>query len=106
MPRPIRCKRVGFKPNTTYFKPAGVRLIELEESILTVEELEAVRLNDLLNLDQTEAAKKMNISQPTFHRLLIEARKKIADALVNGKAIRIEGGNFRISKGRHKKFNS
>ncbi|MBU3940967.1 MAG: DUF134 domain-containing protein, partial [Nanoarchaeota archaeon] len=79
MVRPRRCRRVGFQPNTTYFKPAGVRLIELEESILTVEELEAVRLNDLLELDQIESAKKMNISQPTFHRLLIEARKKIAD---------------------------
>jgi predicted DNA-binding protein (UPF0251 family) len=108
MPRPRRCRRVGFQPDINYFKPAGVRLVDLEESILTVEELEAIRLNDLLELDQVESAKKMNISQPTFHRLLIEARKKIANALINGKAIRIQGGNFKFSKGfgrRHRKIN-
>jgi len=96
MPRPRRCRRVGFDPDITYFKPAGVRIRELEETILTVDELEAVRLKDLLELDQQEAAKKMNISQPTFHRLVLTARKKIASALVKGKAIKIEGGNFKL----------
>jgi len=97
MPRPRRCRRVCFKPNITYFKPAGIRIVDLEESILTVDEFEAVRLKDLLGLEQEEAAKKMNISQPTFHRLVVSARKKIADAIINGKAIRIEGGNFKFS---------
>ena len=96
MPRPRRCRRVSFRPDITYFKPAGVRLSGLNECILTIDELEAIRLKDLLGIDQTEAAKQMNISQPTFHRLLLEARKKIADAVVNGKAIRIEGGYFRM----------
>jgi len=100
MPRPRLCRRVRFQPGTTYFKPAGARLAHLEENILTVEEFEAIRLNDLLNLDQIEAAKKMNISQPTFHRLLVEARKKVADAIVNGKAIKIEGGNFKFVRRR------
>jgi hypothetical protein len=55
-----------------------------------------VRLNDLEGMDQIEAAKKMEISQPTFHRLVVCARKKIADAIVNGKAIKVEGGNIKI----------
>lgn len=96
MPRPRLRRRVWFQPNITYFKPAGIRMVNLEESILTVDEFEAVRLKDFLGLEQEQAAKKMNISQPTFHRLLLEARKKIADALTNGKAIRIEGGNFKM----------
>lgn len=96
MPRPRRYRRVGFEPDVTYFKPAGIRLIELEESTVTVDEFEAIRLKDFLGLEQEEAAKKMNISQPTFHRLVLAARKKIADAIVNGKAIKIEGGNFKM----------
>ena len=100
MSRPRRCRRVGFPPKVTYFKPAGVRMIELEDSVLTVDEYEAVRLKDLLGLSQEEAAKKMNISQPTFHRLILSARKKISDAIVNGKAIRIEGGQVRFARGR------
>ena len=83
-------------PDTTYFKPAGIRMTELEETILTVDEYEAVRLKDFENLEQTEAAKKMQISQPTFNRLLSSARKKLADAIINGKAIKIEGGNYRF----------
>jgi predicted DNA-binding protein (UPF0251 family) len=67
---------------------------DLEESIVTVDEFEAVRLKDLEGLDQEEAAKRMGISQPTFHRLILAARKKTADAITNGKAIRIEGGNY------------
>lgn len=96
MPRPRRCRRVGLMPNVTYFKPAGVRLSELSEVILAVDEFEAVRLKDLKEMDQESSAKKMNISQPTFHRLVISARKKIADAIVNGKAIKIEGGTYKM----------
>ena len=94
MPRPRRCRRIWHKPGVTYFKPAGVRMAQLEEVILTVDEYEAVRLKDLEDLDQEECAKKMNISQPTFHRLVSDARKKISDALINGKAIKVEGGNI------------
>lgn len=74
--------------------------MHLEESVLTIDEFEAIRLKDLQNLEQGECAEKMNISQPTFHRLIISARKTIADAIVNGKAIRIEGGNYIIDKDR------
>ena len=103
MPRPPVLRRVWFSPCVTYFKPRGVGLSGLEETTLHIDELEAMRLKDLLGMTQSEAAKKMNVSQPTFHRLVLSARKKVADALVNGKAIRIEGGNvkmFRRGQGR------
>jgi predicted DNA-binding protein (UPF0251 family) len=93
-------RRVFFEPGVTYFKPAGVRLRGMLETVLTVDEFEAIRLKDHEDMDQTEAAKKMGISQPTFQRLYESARKKIAEALVNGKAIRIEGGHYRFI-GRH-----
>ncbi|MCD6575694.1 MAG: DUF134 domain-containing protein [Nanoarchaeota archaeon] len=94
MPRPVKFRRVGFAPNVNYFKPMGIPMAQLEEVVLTVEEFEAIRLKDVEGLDQVEAAEKMGISQPTFNRILCSARKKIADAIVNGKAIRIEGGNY------------
>ncbi|RJQ17052.1 DUF134 domain-containing protein [Candidatus Woesearchaeota archaeon] len=92
MVRPRLFRRIAFSPHITYFKPRGVPLRELEEVILPVDEFEAVRLKDLEGLEQEACARKMNISQPTFHRLVLSARKKIADAIVNGKAIKIEGG--------------
>lgn len=100
MPRPRRCRRIWFEPGVTYFKPRGVRMIDLAESVLTKDELEAIRLSDYGEMDQEKAAKKMDISQPTFHRLLLSARRKVADALVNGKAIRIEGGVYKMMPGR------
>ncbi len=89
MARPRRCRFVMFQPTVAYFKPAGVALAQLSEVALGMDELEALRLVDYLGLTQEEAASRMAVSQPTMHRLLIEARKKIVDALVNGKAIRI-----------------
>jgi len=96
MPRPRRCRWIWYQPRITYFKPVGVPLAGLEEITLTYDELEAFRLHCLEELDQTEAAEKMRISQPTFHRTLQQACKKIADALVNGKAIKIEGGDVKM----------
>jgi len=98
MARPRLCRRILAEPDVTYFKPRGIPLRELEETILSVDEFEAVRLKDLEGLEQEECAKKMNISQPTFHRLVLSARKNIADAIVNGKAIKIEGGNFKYKQ--------
>ncbi len=97
MSRPYKCRRVAFIPGITFFKPAGIPLRALEEIRLTVEEAEAIRLKDLEGLEQEEGAEKMHISRPTFQRVLASARRKIADVLLNGKAIRIEGGNFEIS---------
>ena len=94
MARPVKWRRVGFVPQATYFKPAGVPLRALEEVALTVEEAEAIRLKDLEGLEQEECSERMRISRPTFHRVLQSARRKVAEALVNGKALRIDGGNF------------
>jgi len=92
MVRPRRLRRVAYMPEMTYFKPAGIPLRNLEEVVLSVEETEAIRLKELENLDQEQAAVRMNISRPTFQRVLESARKKVADALLNGKAIKIAGG--------------
>lgn len=100
MPRPLKCRRVAFMPEINFFKPAGIPLRALEEVRLTVEEAEAIRLKELEGLEQEAGAEKMNISRPTFQRILASARQKMADALLNGKAIRIEGGNFKVSHGR------
>ena len=97
MVRPRRFRRVKLQPEVDYFKPRGIPLSSLTEVILQVDEFEAIRLKDLESLEQEECAKKMNISQPTFHRLVSSARKKIADAIVNGKAIKIQGGNYKIN---------
>jgi predicted DNA-binding protein (UPF0251 family)/predicted Fe-Mo cluster-binding NifX family protein len=96
MPRPNKCCRVCCIPGATYFKPAGIPLKMLEEIQLTVEEAEALRLKDLQGLEQEQGARQMNISRPTFQRVLAKARKKVADALLNGKAIRVEGGNYEL----------
>lgn len=97
-PRPYRFRRVWREPGVNYFKPAGIRLAEMEIVNLTVDELEAVRLSDLEGKTQEEAAKKMDISQPTFHRIVESAHRKIAEALVDGKAIKIEGGHYTYTK--------
>lgn len=91
-----RCRRVGFPPAFTSFGPAAAGSVDPEEMILTVEEFEAVRLKDLEGHDQITCARMMEISQPTFHRLVISARRKIADALTHGKTIKIEGGHYRF----------
>ena len=104
MPRPRRIRRIFFEPEVTYFKPAGIMLKDLQDSILTKEELEAIRLIDLENISQNKAGKQMKISQPTLSRLLNSARKKLADALINGKAIKIQGGNFKMAIPRRRGF--
>jgi predicted DNA-binding protein (UPF0251 family)/predicted Fe-Mo cluster-binding NifX family protein len=96
MPRPTCPRNVGFLPGVTFFKPAGVRIGDLKEVVLGNDELEAVRLKNLVGLSQDEAAERMNVSQPTFHRLLSSAYTKMTDAIVNGKALRIEGGNISV----------
>jgi uncharacterized protein len=96
MPRPVKCRRVNFLPEVKYYKPAGVPIRNVEEVCLSIEEVESIRLKDLEGLEQEESAEMMNISRPTFHRVLNSARHKIAEALFSGKAIRISGGNFEI----------
>jgi predicted DNA-binding protein (UPF0251 family) len=90
MSRPIKRRRVIGRPNSSYFKPAGIRMFELEESNLSLPEFEAIRLIDFKRISQKEAGEKMHISQSTLSRVLTSGRGKIADAIINGKAIRIE----------------
>jgi predicted DNA-binding protein (UPF0251 family) len=90
-------RRVDFLPQVTYFKPAGVPLTSLQEVRLTIEEAESIRLKDIEGMEQDECAQRMRVSRTTFARILSVARQKIADALLNGKAIRIEGGNYEMA---------
>lgn len=97
MPRPRQCRRVARLPQATYYKPRGVPLRALEQVALTVDELEAIRLADLEGLYQEEAAKRMNVSRQTFGRIAEAAHRKIADALVHGKALSITGGPVEVA---------
>ena len=97
MPRPRHCRRVGHLPQVNFYKPRGIPLAVLQHITLTVDELEAIHLADLQGLYQEQAAEKMNISRQTFGRILESAHKKIADALVNGKALLIEGGPIELA---------
>ncbi|MFA5125866.1 MAG: DUF134 domain-containing protein [archaeon] len=90
MVRPRIPRIINFEPGTTYFKPAGIPMRTLEEVVLSFEEIESLRLKEVEGLGQTEAAKKMHISQPTFFRILSTARKKVAEAIIKGKAIKIQ----------------
>lgn len=101
MPRPRKCRLVKSEPCVALFKPRGIPAKMLESVNLAFEELEAIRLKDLEGLEQTEAARQMNISRATFQRVLKSARTKLSDALINGKAIRIEGGNYAVSNRNH-----
>lgn len=100
MARPRKPRRVEIMPEVTLFKPAGMPLRELEEIVLTVEELEALRLKDLEGLEQEECATRMNVSRPTFQRVLTSSRYKVAEALVGGKVLRVQGGHYRLAKRR------
>lgn len=89
MPRPKIKRCLRFKPHIFYFKPRGIPIRHLEEVSLQRDELEALKLYDIDSLDQTQAAKKMNISQPTFTRIIQSAHQKLAQAIINGQAIKI-----------------
>ena len=98
MVRPRKDRFVAFNPHISYFKPRGIPMLALEEVKLTVDEREAIRLSDLLGLSHEEAGKKMGVSRATFGRIVQRARKVIADALIHGKAINVEGGNYQIAE--------
>ena len=94
MPRPTKFRRVEFFPENTYFVPWGKRKCEIEEIVLKVEELEAMRLKDIEELNQEECAQRMQVSRQTFQNIIDSARKKVAVALTEGNAIRISGGDY------------
>jgi uncharacterized protein len=100
MPRPKQCRRVCLSPDCTYFKPAGAPTSTLEEVVLAVDELEAMRLVDLDGLYYEQAAERMGVSRRTFGRIIDSARKKVAQALIQGMALRIEGGVIEMAEQR------
>lgn len=100
MARPFCCRLIATSPGCRLFKPAGIPARELEETVLLLDELEALRLADLEGLYQEEAALRMNVSRQTFGRIIESGRKKIARALVEGLAIRIEGGVVQMAEKR------
>lgn len=97
MVRPQKERQIEQLPPVTHYKPAGKPLRNLEEIILTIEEMEAIRLADIEQLDQGTAAARMAISRPTFHRMVNRAHQKVAKALWQGCALRVDGGNFRLT---------
>ncbi len=83
-------RHLRFSPDVHYFKPRGIPMRQLAEVILKADEVEALKLHDVEELDQQQSAAKMGISQPTFSRTLARAYKKVAHALIKGQAIRLE----------------
>jgi uncharacterized protein len=94
MSRPRKCRWVVREPGVTFFKPQGIPLKTLEHVQITVDELEALRLSDYEGLSHEEVAQQMKVSRPTVTRMLAKAHRAVAEALVHGKAIRIEGGDY------------
>lgn len=94
MPRPRKCRMVGFVPDNPCFHP---QVHNKDEVVLSIEEVEAIRLYDYLEMEQDAASESMKVSRGTFQRIINAARKKTADALVHGKTIRIDGGNYELS---------
>lgn len=94
MPRPIKPKLVKETPKVDFYKPRGIPVAQLEEAVLRIEELEALRLVDLEGLYQEDAARSMGISRQTLQRMVTEARSKLIDAIFTGKALRIKGGTY------------
>jgi uncharacterized protein len=100
MARPRKCRWVEFEPGITFFKTQGIPMRGLEQVIISVDELEALRLSDFLGLNQEDVAQEMNVSRPTVTRMLARAHRAIAEALVYGKAIKISGGDYQVAQRR------
>jgi predicted DNA-binding protein (UPF0251 family) len=96
MPRPVGVRKIAGSPASPVFKPVGIPRSQLEEVVMTLDEFEAMRLADLGGLYQEQAAQHMGISRTTFSRIVDSAHRKMADAIVHGKALRIEGGAVRV----------
>ncbi len=94
MARPKLLRRIGKKPSATYYKPRGILMRELEEVVISVDCLEALRLVDCNGLDQEKAAVSMQVSKATLCRILAEGRRVVATAITQGQALRIEGGDY------------
>ena len=96
MPRPQRFRKVSFRPESLYFKPRGIPLSSLHEVVVGLDELEALRLADFEGMYQDAAATSMGVSRQTFARIVASARRKVAEALIEGKALKLEGGRVAL----------
>lgn len=96
MPRPLKPRWVGFEPPGTGFVPQVIPFGDSVQVQLTLDELESLRLADMIGLSHEEAAAEMKVSRATFGRIVERARRKTADALFNGKSIGFEGGEVRF----------
>lgn len=105
MARPTKFRRVEFFPKDNYFVPCGKQKCKIEDVILKVEELEAIRLKDIEDLKQEDCAEKMQVSRQTFQNIIDSARKKIAIALTEGKGLRIDGGHYTTKQCKFKCLN-
>ncbi len=94
MPRRKMQRIVHRPPLYTEFKPVGIRRLSLESIELSIDEYEAIRLADQIGMNHNEAAEEMEISRSTFTRLIENARKKIAEFIIEGKHLQIDGGNI------------
>lgn len=94
MARPRKCRRVCCIPERKIYGPIGSPMEENNVVLMSVEEYEVVRLIDLVGLTQEESAARMDVARPSIQRLYVDARKKLAESLVNGKMIKIEGGDY------------
>jgi len=99
VPRPFCHRHIAGQPAAPVFKPAGVPTVLLDEVVMTLDEFEALRLADLERFYHERAAEEMRVSRPTFSRIIDSAHGKIADALVHGKALKIEGGPVQLQMG-------
>jgi len=93
MARPVKWRRIEYMPTVLKFSPTDTE-VSKGVNVLKFEEIEAIRLKDLEGMEQAECASQMEVSRPTFQRILLSAREKIADSLINGKTIQIEGGHY------------
>ena len=99
MPRPIKWRKVCCLPERNRFGPLDTSLDEKNFIKMTVDEYETIRLIDLEGFTQEECAKQMNVARTTVQGIYVEARKKLAESLVNGKVLLIEGGEYRLCDG-------
>lgn len=97
MPRPVKYRRVLSVPGTTLFGPLGIDNQDMDTIVMTIEELESIRLMDMEGLDQIGCAESMGVARSTFQRIYSEAKRKVADSIVNGKILKIQGGNYTLN---------
>ncbi len=102
MPRPIKPRKIGYIPQHKLFVPYDKKRLSNDTILLLHDELEALRLKDIEHLNQNEAAEVMGVSRQTFQLILDSAHQKVATALVEGQAIKIEGGNYTLSERAHR----